>query len=152
MKVFHQGSGFEEIPVEVSADGALTFTPNSFSPFAIAVADNGVTSNEVSYLSLASEDLGVADEYADEYGVATMSLSNGATFTIEPGQQLPLQVPLVVGTLVVGILVIGKDRWNSNNSQIVIRGTSDDQQTITIKDNSNVEAYNSDYHAPVLGI
>ena len=134
VKVFHQGSGFEEIPVEVSADGALTFTPNSFSPFAIAVADNGVTSNEVSYLSLASEDLGVADEYADEYGVATMSLSNGATFTIEPGATVT-----VTGSSSSWNSSNWKDRWNSNNSQIVIRGTSDDQQTITIKDNSNVE-------------
>ena len=134
VKVFHQGSGFEEIPVEVSADGALTFTPNSFSPFAIAVADNGVTSNEVSYLSLASEDLGVADEYADEYGVATMSLSNGATFTIEPGTTVT-----VTGSSSSWNSSNWKDRWSSNNSQIVIRGTSDDQQTITIKDNSNVE-------------
>ena len=134
VKVFHQGSGFEEIPVEVSADGALTFTPNSFSPFAIAVADNGVTSNEVSYLSLASEDLGVADEYADEYGVATMSLSNGATFTIEPGATVT-----VTDSSSSWNSSNWKDRWNSNNSQIVIRGTSDDQQTITIKDNSNVE-------------
>ena len=134
VKVFHQGSGFEEIPVEVSADGALTFTPNSFSPFAIAVADNGVTSNEVSYLSLASEDLGVADEYADEYGVATMSLSNGATFTIEPGATVT-----VTGSSSSWNSSNWKDRWSSDNSQIVIRGTSDDQQTITIKDNSNVE-------------
>ena len=133
VKVFHQGSGFEEIPVEVSADGALTFTPNSFSPFAIAVADNGVTSNEVSYLSLASEDLGVADEYADEYGVATMSLSNGASFTIEPGATVT-----VTGSS-SSWYNYWKDRWSSDNSQIVIRGTSNDQQTITIKDNSNVE-------------
>ena len=133
VKVFHQGSGFEEIPVEVSADGALTFTPDSFSPFAIAVADNGVTSNEVSYLSLASEDLGFADEYADEYGVATMSLSNGASFTIEPGATVT-----VTGSS-SSWYNYWKDRWSSNNSQIVIRGTSNNQQKITIKDNSNVE-------------
>ena len=133
VKVFHQGSGFEEIPVEVSADGTITFTPDSFSPFAIAVADNGVTSNEVSYLSLASEDLGFADEYADEYGVATMSLSNGASFTIEPGATVT-----VTGSS-SNWKNYWKDRWSSNNSQIVIRGTSNDQQTITIKDNSNVE-------------
>ena len=139
VKVFHQGSGFEEIPVEVSADGALTFTPNSFSPFAIAVADNGVTSNEVSYLSLASEDLGVADEYADEYGVATMSLSNGATFTIEPGATVTVTGSSSSWHSSSWNSSNWKDRWNSNNSQIVIRGTSDDQQTITIKDNSNVE-------------
>ena len=139
VKVFHQGSGFEEIPVEISADGALTFTPNSFSPFAIAVADNGVTSNEVSYLSLASEDLGVADEYADEYGVATMSLSNGATFTIEPGATVTVTGSSSSWHSSSWNSSNWKDRWNSNNSQIVIRGTSDDQQTITIKDNSNVE-------------
>lgn len=139
VKVFHQGSGFEEIPVEVSADGALTFTPNSFSPFAIAVADNGVTSNEVSYLSLASEDLGVADEYADEYGVATMSLSNGATFTIEPGATVTVTGSSSSWHSSSWNSSNWKDRWSSNNSQIVIRGTSDDQQTITIKDNSNVE-------------
>ena len=133
VKVFHQGSSFEEIPVEVSADGALTFTPDSFSPFAIAVADNGVTSNEVSYLSLASEDLGFADEYADEYGVATMSLSNGASFTIEPGATVT-----VTGSS-SSWYNYWKDRWSSDNSQIVIRGTSNDQQKITIKDNSNVE-------------
>ena len=139
VKVFHQGSGFEEIPVEVSADGALTFTPNSFSPFAIAVADNGVTSNEVSYLSLASEDLGVADEYADEYGVATMSLSNGTSFTIEPGATVTVTGSSSSWHSSSWNSSNWKDRWNSNNSQIVIRGTSDDQQTITIKDNSNVE-------------
>lgn len=139
VKVFHQGSGFEEIPVEVSADGALTFTPNSFSPFAIAVADNGVTSNEVSYLSLASEDLGVADEYADEYGVATMSLSNGATFTIEPGATVTVTGSSSSWHSSSWNSSNWKDRWSSDNSQIVIRGTSDDQQTITIKDNSNVE-------------
>ena len=137
VKVFHQGSGFEEIPVEVSADGAITFTPDSFSPFAIAVADNGVTSNEVSYLSLASEDLGFADEYADEYGVATMSLSNGATFTIDPGATVT-----VTGSSSTSIwdgTSTWKDKWTSNNNQIVILGTSNDKQTITIKDNSNVE-------------
>ena len=139
VKVFHQGSGFEEIPVEVSADGALTFTPNSFSPFAIAVADNGVTSNEVSYLSLASEDLGVADEDADEYGVATMSLSNGATFTIEPGATVTVTGSSSSWHSSSWNSSNWKDRWSSDNSQIVIRGTSDDQQTITIKDNSNVE-------------
>ena len=139
VKVFHQGSGFEEIPVEVSADGALTFTPNSFSPFAIAVADNGVTSNEVSYLSLASEDLGVADEYADEYGVATMSLSNGTTFTIEPGATVTVTGSSSSWHSSSWNSSNWKDRWSSDNSQIVIRGTSDDQQTITIKDNSNVE-------------
>ena len=139
VKVFHQGSGFEEIPVEVSADGALTFTPNSFSPFAIAVADNGVMSNEVSYLSLASEDLGVADEYADEYGVATMSLSNGATFTIEPGATVTVTGSSSSWHSSSWNSSNWKDRWSSDNSQIVIRGTSDDQQTITIKDNSNVE-------------
>lgn len=137
VKVFHQGSGFEEIPVEVSADGALTFTPNSFSPFAIAMADNGVTSNEVSHLSLASEDLGFADEYADEYGVATLSLSNGATFTIEPGATVT-----VTGSSSTSIWdgnSTWKDRWSSDNNQIAILGTSNDKQTITIKDNSNVE-------------
>ena len=139
VKVFHQGSGFEEIPVEVSADGALTFTPDSFSPFAIAVADNGVTSNEVSYLSLASEDLGFADEYADEYGVATMSLSNGASFTIEPGATVTVTGSSSSWNSSSWNSGKWKDRWSSNNSQIVIRGTSDDQQTITIKDNSNVE-------------
>ena len=139
VKIFHQGNRFEEIPVEVSADGALTFTPNSFSPFAIAVADNGVTSNEVSYLSLASEDLGVADEYADEYGVATMSLSNGATFTIEPGATVTVTGSSSSWHSSSWNSSNWKDRWSSDNSQIVIRGTSDDQQTITIKDNSNVE-------------
>ena len=133
VKIFHQGNHFEEVPAEVSADGTVTFTPDSFSPFAIAVADNGVTSNEVSYLSLASEDLGFADEYADEYGVATMSLSNGTSFTIEPGATVT-----VTGSS-SNWKNYWKDRWSSNNSQIVIRGTSDDQQTITIKDNSNVE-------------
>lgn len=136
VKVFHQGSGFEEIPVEVSADGALTFTPNSFSPFAIAMADNGVTSNEVSYLSLASEDLGFADEYVDEYGVATLSLSNGASFTIEPGATVT-----VTGSSSTSIWdgnSTWKDRWSSDNNQIAILGTSNDKQTITIKDNSNV--------------
>ena len=136
VKVFHQGSGFEEIPVEVSADGALTFTPNSFSPFAIAVADNGVTSNEVSHLSLASEDLGFADEYADEYGVATMSLSNGAKFTIEPGATVT-----VTGSSSTSNWdgkSTWKDKWTSSNDQIAILGTSNDKQTITIKDNSNV--------------
>ena len=133
VKIFHQGNRFEEVPAEVSADGTITFTPDSFSPFAIAVADNGVTSNEVSYLSLASEDLGFADEYEDEYGVATMSLSNGTSFTIEPGATVT-----VTGSS-SNWKNSWKDRWSSSNSQIVIRGTSDNQQTITIKDNSNVE-------------
>lgn len=133
VKIFHQGNRFEEVPAEVSADGTITFTPDSFSPFAIAVADNGVTSNEVSYLSLASEDLGFADEYEDEYGVATMSLSNGTSFTIEPGATVT-----VTGSS-SSWYNYWKDRWSSDNSQIVIRGTSNDQQTITIKDNSNVE-------------
>ena len=133
VKIFHQGNRFEEVPAEVSADGTITFTPDSFSPFAIAVADNGVTSNEVSYLSLASEDLGFADEYEDEYGVATMSLSNGTSFTIEPG------ATVTVTGFSSNWKNSWKDRWSSSNSQIVIRGTSDDQQTITIKDNSNVE-------------
>ena len=139
VKIFHQGNHFEEVPAEVSADGTVTFTPDSFSPFAIAVADNGVTSNEVSYLSLASEDLGVADEYADEYGVATMSLSNGATFTIEPGATVTVTGSSSSWHSSSWNSSNWKDRWSSDNSQIVIRGTSDDQQTITIKDNSNVE-------------
>lgn len=139
VKIFHQGNHFEEVPAEVSADGTVTFTPDSFSPFAIAVADNGVTSNEVSYLSLASEDLGFADEYADEYGVATMSLSNGTSFTIEPGATVTVTGSSSSWHSSSWNSSNWKDRWNSNNSQIVIRGTSDDQQTITIKDNSNVE-------------
>ena len=136
VKIFHQGNHFEEVPAEVSADGAITFTPDSFSPFAIAMADNGVTSNEVSYLSLASEDLGFADEYVDEYGVATLSLSNGAKFTIEPGATVT-----VTGSSSTSIRdgnSTWKDRWSSDNNQIAILGTSNDKQTITIKDNSNV--------------
>lgn len=139
VKIFHQGNRFEEVPAEVSADGTITFTPDSFSPFAIAVADNGVTSNEVSYLSLASEDLGFADEYADEYGVATMSLSNGTSFTIEPGATVTVTGSSSSSHSSDWNSPKWKDRWSSDNSQIVIRGTSDDQQTITIKDNSNVE-------------
>lgn len=133
VKVFHQGSGFEEIPVEVSADGTITFTPDSFSPFAIAVADSSVrvekSMNVANYLSLASDE----PSFADEYGVATMSLSNGTSFTIEPGATVT-----VTGSS-SNWKNYWKDRWSSNNSQIVIRGTSNDQQTITIKDNSNVE-------------
>ena len=136
VKIFHQGNRFEEVPAEVSADGTITFTPDSFSPFAIAMADNGVTSNEVSYLSLASEDLGFADEYVDEYGVATLSLSNGASFTIEPGATVT-----VTGSSSTSIWdgkSTWKDKWTSSNDQIAILGTSKDKQTITIKDNSNV--------------
>lgn len=137
VKVFHQGSGFEEIPVEVSADGALTFTPNSFSPFAIAVADSSVRvekpMNVANYLSLASDE----PSFADEYGVATMSLSNGASFTIEPGATVT--VTGSSSTSVWDGTSTWKDKWTSNNNQIAILGTSDDQQTITIKDNSNVE-------------
>ena len=44
VKVFHLGANFEEVPAEVSADGTLTFTPSSFSPFAIALADDSVAS------------------------------------------------------------------------------------------------------------
>ena len=139
VKVFHQGSGFEEIPVEVSADGTITFTPDSFSPFAIAVADSSVrvekSMNVANYLSLTSDE----PSFADEYGVATMSLSNGATFTIEPGATVTVTGSSSSWHSSSWNSSNWKDRWNSNNSQIVIRGTSDDQQTITIKDNSNVE-------------
>ena len=137
VKVFHQGSGFEEIPVEVSADGAITFTPDSFSPFAIAVADSSVrvekSMNVANYLSLASDE----PSFADEYGVATLSLSNGASFTIEPGATVT-----VTGSSSTSIWdgnSTWKDRWSSDNNQIAILGTSNDKQTITIKDNSNVE-------------
>ena len=136
VKVFHQGSGFEEIPVEVSADGTITFTPDSFSPFAIAVADSSVrvekSMNVANYLSLASDE----PSFADEYGVATMSLSNGATFTIEPGATVT-----VTGSSSTSIWdgkSTWKDKWTSSNDQIAILGTSKDKQTITIKDNSNV--------------
>ena len=136
VKVFHQGSGFEEIPVEVSADGMITFTPDSFSPFAIAVADSSVrvekSMNVANYLSLASDE----PSFADEYGVATMSLSNGATFTIEPGATVT-----VTGSSSTSIWdgkSTWKDKWTSSNDQIAILGTSKDKQTITIKDNSNV--------------
>lgn len=138
VKVFHQGSGFEEIPVEVSADGAITFTPDSFSPFAIAVADSSVrvekSMNVANYLSLASDE----PSFADEYGVATMSLGNGATFTIEPGATVTVTGSSSSWNSSSWNSSSWKDRWSSNNSQIVIRGTSNDQQTITIKDNSNV--------------
>ena len=133
VKIFHQGNHFEEVPAEVSADGTITFTPDSFSPFAIAVADSSVRAeksmNVANYLSLASDE----PSFADEYGVATMSLSNGASFTIEPGATVT-----VTGSS-SSWYNYWKDRWSSDNSQIVIRGTSNDQQTITIKDNSNVE-------------
>lgn len=136
VKVFHQGSGFEEIPVEVSADGTITFTPDSFSPFAIAVADSSVrvekSMNVANYLSLTSDE----PSFADEYGVATMSLSNGATFTIEPGATVT-----VTGSSSTSIWdgkSTWKDKWTSSNDQIAILGTSKDKQTITIKDNSNV--------------
>ena len=56
VKIFHQGNRFEEVPAEVSADGTITFTPDSFSPFAIAVADSSVrvekSMNVANYLSL----------------------------------------------------------------------------------------------------
>ena len=39
VKVFHQGSDLEELKVNVTSDGDLTFTTNGFSPFAILVAD-----------------------------------------------------------------------------------------------------------------
>ena len=39
VKVFHQGSDLEELKVNVTSDGDLTFTNNGFSPFAILVAD-----------------------------------------------------------------------------------------------------------------
>ena len=139
VKVFHQGSGFEEIPVEVSADGTITFTPDSFSPFAIAVADSSVrvekSMNVANYLSLASDE----PSFADEYGVATMSLSNGASFTIEPGATVTVTGSSSSWNSSDWHGNSWKDRWSSDNSQIVIRGASDDQQTITIKDNSNVE-------------
>ena len=139
VKVFHQGSGFEEIPVEVSADGTITFTPDSFSPFAIAVADSSVrvekSMNVANYLSLASDE----PSFADEYGVATMSLSNGTSFTIEPGATVTVTGSSSSWNSSDWGSSRWKDRWESNNSQIVIRGASDDQQTITIKDNSNVE-------------
>lgn len=139
VKVFHQGSGFEEIPVEVSADGTITFTPDSFSPFAIAVADSSVrvekSMNVANYLSLASDE----PSFADEYGVATMSLSNGASFTIEPGATVTVTGSSSSWNSSSWHGNSWKDRWSSDNSQIVIRGASDDQQTITIKDNSNVE-------------
>lgn len=139
VKVFHQGSGFEEIPVEVSADGTITFTPDSFSPFAIAVADSSVrvekSMNVANYLSLASDE----PSFADEYGVATMSLSNGTSFTIEPGATVTVTGSSSSWNSSDWGSSRWKDRWESNNSQKVIRGASDDQQTITIKDNSNVE-------------
>ena len=39
VKVFHQGSDLEELKVNVTSDGDLTFTTNGFSPFAVLVAD-----------------------------------------------------------------------------------------------------------------
>ena len=39
VKVFHQGANLEELKVNVTSDGDLTFTTNGFSPFAILVAD-----------------------------------------------------------------------------------------------------------------
>lgn len=139
VKIFHQGNRFEEVPAEVSADGTITFTPDSFSPFAIAVADNGVrvekSMNVANYLSLASDE----PSFADEYGVATMSLSNGTSFTIEPGATVTVTGSSSSWNSSGWGSSRWKDRWESNNSQIVIRGASDDQQTITIKDNSNVE-------------
>ena len=39
VKVFHQGSDLEELKVNVTSDGDLTFTTHGFSPFAILVAD-----------------------------------------------------------------------------------------------------------------
>ena len=136
VKIFHQGNRFEEVPAEVSADGTITFTPDSFSPFAIAVADNGVrvekSMNVANYLSLASDE----PSFEDEYGVATMSLQNGASFTIEPGATVT-----VAGSSSTSIwdgTSTWKDKWTSSNDQIAILGTSNDKQTITIKDNSNV--------------
>ena len=39
VKVFHRGADLEELKVNVTSDGDLTFTTNGFSPFAILVAD-----------------------------------------------------------------------------------------------------------------
>ena len=39
VKVFHQGADLEELKVNVTSDGDLTFMTNGFSPFAILVAD-----------------------------------------------------------------------------------------------------------------
>ena len=124
VKIFHQGNRFEEVPAEVSADGTITFTPDSFSPFAIAVADNGVrvekSMNVANYLSLASDE----PSFADEYGVATMSLSNGTSFTIEPGATVTVTGSSSSWNSSGWGSSRWKDRWESNNSQIVIRGAS----------------------------
>ena len=56
VKVFHMGNYFEEIPVEISSDGVLTFTPNGFSPFAIATVDNTVGNEDVVMYAFAELD------------------------------------------------------------------------------------------------
>lgn len=72
VKVFHLGANFEEVPAEVSADGTLTFTPSSFSPFAIALADESVASypeqdDDRAYFG--EDYIMLADEVAYDYTV-----------------------------------------------------------------------------------
>ena len=115
VKVFHLGTNFEEVPAEVS-DGTLTFTPSSFSPFAIVTVDN----------SSAYSVMAVADGVA-EYASQSVQVVPGGTTSI-------------TGTS-SGWHEGWSHRWNvtSGTGAVSIQGSSNDQQKITIKAANDVE-------------
>ena len=111
VKVFHLGANFEEVPAEVSADGTLTFTPSSFSPFAIALADDSVASypeqdDDRAYFG--EDYIMLADEAAYDYTV-----QEGNTISVT-GQSADYHT----------------HKWSSSNANIAT--VSGNSETVTV--------------------
>ena len=117
VKVFHMGANFEEVPAEVSADGTLTFTPSSFSPFAIVTVDN--SASDYSYSMM------VADERAASTPDYTVEQNGTVTIT---GTESSSHFDSETGTWF-------SHKWEVTSGQdvIAIQGASKDQKSITVK-------------------
>ena len=117
VKVFHLGANFEEVPAEVSADGTLTFTPSSFSPFAIVTVDN--SASDYSYSMM------VADERAASTPDYTVEPNGTVTIT---GKDSSSHFDSETGTWF-------SHKWEvtSGRDVIAIQGASNNQKSITVK-------------------
>ena len=84
VKVFHQGADLEELKVNVTSDGDLTFTTNGFSPFAILIADQAKVASDDG----AEDRMALVDAYDASSGTS-VNLTVGATSTLSGSTYRP---------------------------------------------------------------
>ena len=85
VKVFHQGADLEELKVNVTSDGDLTFTTNGFSPFAILVADLSKAYDEEFTINVTKFE----DTYSGSAYIYFLKLPTGDPMNNDTGEWAP---------------------------------------------------------------